>query len=160
LSVTARIWILVGFLVLLHFSLHVAMGLRSGAPDLLTVALLLAAREVGMARAAALGFVFGLLEDALSVIGFGANTLAMTIVGMSGAFTRELFVGDTRLFVISYFALGTLMRDLLHWVMLGEDLRRSFVEQVLVQGTVGGLYAAAVAFVLLTVSGLTRVERA
>lgn len=160
MSVTSRIWIMVGLLVLLHFSLHVAMGLRSGAPDLLTVALLLAAREVGMARAAGLGFIFGLLEDALSIIGFGANTLAMTIMGILGAFTRELFVGDTRLFLILYFALGKLTRDLLHWVMLGEGLRRSFVEQVLVQGSVGGLYAAAVAFVLLSVSGLTRVEQA
>lgn len=155
----ARVWILVGLLLVLHFSLHVAMGLRSGAPDLLTVALLLAARELGLARAAALGFVFGLLEDALSVIGFGAHTLALTLVGVLGAFTRELFVGDTKLFLISYFALGKWLRDFLHWVMLGEDLRRSFVEQVLVQGSIGGLYAALVAFVVLTASGLARTER-
>ena len=37
-----------------------------------------------MGSAAGLGFVFGLLEDAFSILAFGANTIAMTLVGAIG----------------------------------------------------------------------------
>ena len=70
-------WIVVVGLALLHFVLHVGFGLGSIAPDLATVALLLAAREMGMGGAAGVGFGLGLLEDALSVLSFGANGVAM-----------------------------------------------------------------------------------
>ena len=153
--VRLRVWLVVGALVALHFLLHVGLGFGIGAPDLLTVGLLLAAREVGPGRAAALGLVFGLLEDALSVVAFGANTVAMTIVGIGGASTRDLFVGDSRLFIVSYFWIGKWVRDVLHWVSVGEELRQPFVEHVLVQGAIGGAYAAAVGFCLVILTGLS-----
>ena len=152
--VRVRVWVLVGALFVVHFLLHVGLGLGIEAPDLLTVGLLMAAREVDMGRAAALGLFFGLLEDALSVLAFGANSVAMTIIGIGGAFTRDLFVGDSRLFIVSYFCLGKWVRDLLHWVSVGEGLRQPFVDVVLIQGALGGAYAAVVGFALVAVSGM------
>jgi cell shape-determining protein MreD len=148
-SAAWRTWILVVALVVLHLFLHVGLGYGRGAPDLLTIGLLLAAREVGLCGAAATGLFFGLLEDALSVLAFGANTVAMTAVGILGAFTRDLFVGDSRLFAISYFFVGKWLRDFIHWIMVGEDLRQPFVDQVVVQGATGGAYAAAVGLVVV-----------
>jgi rod shape-determining protein MreD len=101
------VWIAVVGLVLLHFVLHVGLGVGRVAPDLLTVALLLAAREVEVGTAAGMGLVFGLLEDALGVVSFGANAVSMTLLGMLGAVTRDLFVGDSILFLVSYFVLGS-----------------------------------------------------
>ena len=149
-------WLVVVGLGLLHFLLHVGFGLGPVAPDLATVALLLAAREVGMGGATAVGFGLGLLEDALSVLSFGANGVAMALVGMLGAITRDLFVGDSLVFLVSYFVAGKLVRDLVHWVMVGESLRQPFVDQVLVQGLVGAVYAAAVGVIVLAVTGLWR----
>jgi rod shape-determining protein MreD len=146
-------WVLVVALVIGHFVLHVGFGFGRGAPDLLTIGLLLAAREVGFGAAAVVGLVFGLLEDALSVLAFGANTVTMTVIGIAGAFTRDLFVGDSRVFVVSYFFVGKWMRDLLHWLMVGEGLRQPFASEVLVQGTVAAAYAALIGFVLLTLLG-------
>jgi rod shape-determining protein MreD len=146
-------WILVAALVVAHFVLHVGFGIGRRAPDLLTIGLLLAVREVGLGTAATLGLVFGLLEDALSVLAFGANAVAMTLVGMVGAFTRDLFVGDSRVFVISYFFVGKWMRDFVHWVMVGEGLRQPFMDQVVIQGVVGALYGAVVGFVVLELVG-------
>lgn len=146
-------WVLVAALVVAHFVLHVGFGFGRGAPDLLTIGLLLAAREVGLGAAAAVGLAFGLLEDALSVLAFGANTVTMTVIGIAGAFTRDLFVGDSRLFVISYFFVGKWMRDLLHWLMVGEGLRQPFSSEVLWQGTLGAAYAALIGTVLLTFMG-------
>jgi cell shape-determining protein MreD len=151
-----RVWVLVGVFFVLHFILHVGFAFGRGAPDLLTVALLLAAREIGMGRGAALGLFFGLVEDALSVLAFGANSVAMTITAIGGAFTRDLFVGDSRFFFGFYLLLGKWLRDLVHWLAVGEGLRQPFVDQVIVQGAVGATYAAAVGVVLVAVTGLGR----
>jgi len=155
-AVRFRVWILVALLFVLHFLLHVGFGFGVGAPDLLTVSLLLAAREIGMERAAVMGLAFGLMEDALSVLAFGASSIALTFIGIGGAFSREIFVGDSRLFLVSYLFLGKWLRDLVHWIVVGEDLRQPFVEQVMVQGSVGGAYAAAIGMALVAVTGLGR----
>lgn len=155
MSSATKVWVLVAALFLLHFFLHVGLGIGLAAPDLLTVGLLIAAREIEVGWAAVTGFGFGLLEDALSVLAFGANTVAMTTVGILGAFTRDFFVGDSRLFVISYFVLGKWIRDFVHWMMVGEDVRQPFADQVLVQGMIGGVYAAAVGVGLLALLGLS-----
>lgn len=149
------VWVLVGALFLLHFVLHVGFGIGRGAPDLLTIGLLLVAREVGIGTAAATGLFFGLLEDSLSVLAFGANSVAMTAIGILGAFTRDLFVGDSRVFVVSYLFMGKLARDFLHWVLVGDELRRPFTEQVVVQGGVGALYVALVGLGLTFLIRLT-----
>ena len=98
--------LLVPSLVVLHFLLHVGLSMEGLAPDLLTLALLLAARETGMGWGGALGFSFGLLEDAFSVLAFGASSLAMTVVGILGSRTRDLFVGDSLFFLFVYLAWG------------------------------------------------------
>ncbi len=137
----------------LHFVLHVGLGFSRGAPDLLTIGLLVAARGVGLGPAAVVGLVFGLLEDALSVLAFGANSVTMTVIGIAGAFTRDLFVGDSRVFVVSYFFVGKWMRDLLHWLMVGEGLRQPFFAEVVLQGTLAAAYAALVGMFVLSVTG-------
>lgn len=152
----AVVWVVVAGLFVLHFLLHVGFGFGVGAPDLLTVALLLAAREMGVGGGAGIGFVFGLLEDALSVLAFGANSVAMTVLGLVGATTRDLFVGDSLFFLVSYFVLGKFTRDLLHWIVVGGTLREPFVSHVLVEGLLGGLYAAVVGILVMAVTGLWR----
>jgi hypothetical protein len=148
----ARLWLLVAILVVLHLFLHVGLGLGVAAPDLATIGLLLAAREIGLGPAALVGLLLGLLEDALSVLAFGANSVAMTIVAIGGAFTRDLFVGDSRLFVVLYFLIGKWVRDVLHWVSVGEGIRQPFVDQVLIQGAIGSVYAAVIGLGLMTLA--------
>lgn len=150
------LWVVAGALVLLHFLLHVGLGLGPEAPDLLTVALLLAARHVEEGAAAGAGLFLGVLEDALSVLSFGANAVALTLVGMLGAMTRDLFVGDSRLFLVSYFLLGKWVRDLVSWLMVGETIRGPFVDEMLVQSGLASLYAAAVGLLVMALTGLWR----
>jgi rod shape-determining protein MreD len=140
--------LLVPGLVIVHFLLHLGLGLGREAPDLLTLALLLAAREVGMGGGAALGFFFGLLEDAFSILAFGANTLALTLVGILGAGTRHLLVGESLRFLFLYLAGGKLLRNLVYWVGAGEGVREPFVEAVLIQGSVSALYLGVVGLLL------------
>ena len=151
-----RIWVLASLLFVLHFLFHVGFSWGGGAPDLLTLALLFLAREVSAGRAAVVGLVLGLCEDALSVLAFGANSVAMTLVGIGGAITRDLFVGDSRLFLISYVILGKWTRDLVHWIAVGERLRQPFVEQVLIEGGIASAYLALVGLVVAEVWGVGR----
>ncbi len=151
-------WIAAALLAVLHFVLHVGLSYGRGAPDLLTLGLLLASREIGLSRAAGLGLVFGLLEDALSMLSFGANSVAMTVVACVGAATRDLFVGDSRYFLVSYLFFGKWVRDLIHWVAVGwvesgAGLRQPFVEQVVIEGGIASLYVAAVGVVVGTALG-------
>lgn len=149
----AGFWIVLAILVVLHFLLHLGFGIGPGAPDLLTLALLLGARAGGMALGAGLGFGFGLLQDAFSVLAFGSNAVAMTLVGAGGSFTRELFVGESALFVFFYLFLGKWFRDLLQWVLVGEGLREPFVREVLLGSTAAGLYMALVGMLVVAILG-------
>ena len=149
-----RTWGVVVFLVVLHFGLHLSLDLGESAPDLLVVALLIASREVNIGWGAGIGFVLGLLDDAFSVLAFGSNTFALTLLGMGGARTRDLFVGDSLFFLTSYLVLGKWVRDLLHWVAVGGGLRESFVDTMLIQSPISAVYAGVVGLVVITISGL------
>lgn len=153
-------WGMVAVLAALHFLLHLGLGLGREAPDLLTVALLLGARTGGTGVGAGLGFFFGLLEDAFSVLAFGANTVAMTLVGALGARTRDLFVGDSALFVLGYVAAGKWMRDLVYWIVAGETVREPFVQAILVDALLAAPYAGAVGAAFVLAAGGLREARA
>lgn len=141
--------VLVPALAITHFFLHLGLGLGRGAPDLLTVSLLLAVRELGTRGGGALGFFFGLLEDSFSVLAFGANTLALTLVGILGSRTRDLWLGESALFYFWYLAAGIWLRGLVHWIASGESLREPFMDVVVVDGTIAALYGAGVGILLL-----------
>lgn len=107
-------WIFIIVLVVLHFGVHVAMGIRGLVPDFLTIALLLGSRRLSGAGAAGLGLALGLLNDALSITSFGALAVTYSIVGFLGARSRDMFEGDSLLFVTAYIFLGKWVRDLLY----------------------------------------------
>ncbi len=115
-------WILVLLLVTVYFFLHLALGLGVVVPDLLTIALLLAARRMRAPSAAALGLLLGLLRDSLSLVAFGADTVTLTLLGYLGSRSRDLFVGDSLLFVGVYLTAGKLLHDLVFYLMAGSAL--------------------------------------
>ena len=86
------VWLAVVTLFALHFVLHIGLSYGREAPDLLTLGVLIAVRETSLGRASALGLVTGLLEDAMSLLAFGTNSIAMTVVAIGGSITRDLFV--------------------------------------------------------------------
>ena len=115
-----RSWPFVFFIVLVvlaHFVLRLVIGIGSAAPDLLTVAALLAARRLNGAQAAALGLLLGVLDDALTLVSFGAGAVALTVVSFLGARSRDLFEGDSLLFIVVYLFIGKWLRDALVWAL-------------------------------------------
>lgn len=149
---TVLFWLVAALLPFLHFFFHVGIGWE-WAPDLLSVGLLLVARELRMGQAAGVGFALGLLEDAFSILSFGANTLALTVVGVLGSRSRDLFVGETIVFMVSYLTLGTWLRIAIHWLAAGDGRGADPVTLLLIRAPLEGVYAAGVGLAILLFTG-------
>ncbi len=145
--------VVAAILVFLHLVIHVGFGVGAAAPDLFTLALLIVARELHMASATGLGLGLGLLEDAQGLLAFGAHGFAMAVVGALAARTRELFVGDSLLFVAVYLFLGKWLRDAVYWLAAGSQLRGSMGEALVVDAGLAALYMTAVGLLVVFVTG-------
>lgn len=152
------LWAVAILLPALHFLLHVGLGIGNAAPDLLTIGLLVTARQVRPGVAAGLGFALGLAADALSVLSFGANAAALTVVGFLGSRSRDFFVGESLLFLASYLAIGTWLRDAIHWLIAGGGLWADAPRLLLVEAPVSAVYAAVVGTVILKMTGAWEIE--
>ncbi|CAN5755598.1 hypothetical protein BH23GEM11_BH23GEM11_19190 [soil metagenome] len=146
-------WMALVLLPVGHFLVQVGFGLGALAPDLLTLAVLLVSRELRTSRAAAMGFLFGLMEDAFSILAFGANALTMTLLAVAGSRTRDLFVGESVSFFLGYLFVGTWLRYALHWVVAGTEVRGAAQDVLLVEAPLGAAYVAVVGVVLLLGTG-------
>lgn len=135
-------WIFIGILLVLHFTLHLSFGLGASAPDLLTVAVLIGARQLPGGRAAGYGFLLGLLEDGVSLVAFGAAAVTQTVIGYLGARSRDLFVGDSLLFLGLYLLLGKWLRDALYYGVAVGVRRGDPVTGLLLDAPLAALYTA------------------
>lgn len=145
---TVRVVVLTAGLILMHLVLHVALGFGREAPDLFVVALLLASRSMNVRSGAVLGMLLGLLEDAYSMTSFGSNVMAMTVLGMAGAKSRDLFVGDSKSFLATFFLLGAWVRIALVWAVTESAARPVLDQGLLVESVLMALYAASVGTLL------------
>lgn len=148
---TPSFWVFFGLLVLVHFLLHIGLGLGNSAPDLLTVALLLGVRRVRGSVAAVIGLLLGLLNDSLSISSFGADAITLTLLGYVAARSRDLFEGDSLLFVAGYLFLGKWLHDLGYWALARDTARPDFLGQFLLHWPLTALYAAGVGIVALLI---------
>lgn len=143
----SQFWFFIGFLVVVHFALHLSFGVEASAPDLLTIGVLLVARQVRGGPAAGVGFTLGLLEDAVSLGAFGAAAITQTVIGYLGARSRDLFVGDSAVFLGFYLFLGAWLQDALYFTLAGGVRRGEPLEVLLLNAPLGAVYAAVVGLV-------------
>jgi rod shape-determining protein MreD len=144
-------WLFIVLVVVVHFFLQLTLGLGTRAPDLLTVAVLLGARPLSGGAAAGLGFVLGLLEDAVSIAAFGVAAATFTIIAYLGARTRDFFVGESVLFLAVYLFLGKWVQTAIYYGLAGGVRRGEPVEMLLMEAPLHSLYAAAAGLVALTI---------
>ena len=144
-------WLFIAILVAAHFALHLSLGLDAAAPDLLTVAVLLGARQLSGGAAAGLGFLLGLIEDAVSLGAFGAGAATQAVVGFLGARSRDLFLGESLLFLGIYLFLGTWLQDVIYYG-LAELIRRGDpVQALLLDAPLYSAYAAVAGVVAVLI---------
>jgi cell shape-determining protein MreD len=117
-------WVFIGVLVLLHLVLRLALNLTF-VPDLLVVALLLGSRRLSGGGAAPLRLFLCILADSLTLLAFGATAVAFVVVGFIGARSRNLFEGDSYLFVAFYAFIGAWLIEAVRFLvgrMIGQPL--------------------------------------
>lgn len=146
-----RFWVFLLLLVVSHFLLHLTFGVGGAAPDLLTLAVLVGARELRGGAAALLGLTLGLLADSLSVMAFGAGAVTLTVLGYLGARSRDLFVGESVAFIGLYLFVGRWLRDALYVLFGGATRQGELATFLLLDAPVSAVYMAAVGVILLVV---------
>jgi len=145
---TTTFWTFIVILVLLHLSFRIGMGLTV-IPDLIVVAALLGARRTGGWQAAFLGLVLGVLADSLSLVGFGSTAVALVTVCYLGSRSRDLFEGESYLFIAVYAFIGAWLVEAIRGFAagsLGSDLPWS---SLFTQASLTSLYTAIAAVVSL-----------
>ena len=80
-------------LVVLHYTLRPMLAWRA-EPDFLLIATLLVAIRVRPGVAAVLGFLIGLISDAVTVHAFGAGALALSAIAFSASWLKAVFFAD------------------------------------------------------------------
>jgi cell shape-determining protein MreD len=139
-------WLFIVVLVVLHFALRVGIGLEQLAPDLLIVALLLAAREMRAGYAAGLGLVLGVIDGALVPFNLGAAAVVLTLLGFLGARSRDVVPGESLIFLAVYLFAGKWLFDTLLYLATGEAFGPASAHLLLLS-PLAALYAAAAGLV-------------
>lgn len=154
-SKSRSFWTFIFVLILLHLAVRLGLGVAL-LPDLLVVALLLGARRLGAWQAALFGLVLGILADSLALVAFGATSVAFVVVGYLGARSRNLFEGDSYLFVIVYAFFGAWLIEAIRYLVGGYMGRGVGAGYLLTQASLSSLYIAIAAVVsLIAYRGIT-----
>lgn len=147
-SRTVAFWMFIAVLVVLHLLLRLGGGFTF-VPDLLVVAALLGARRLGGATAAAYGLLLGVIADSLSMVAFGATAVAFVIACYLGSRSRNLFEGDSFLFIIVYTFFGTWLIEVIRFAVGGAVQRGNTPSMLLTSTPLAALYTGLAAFMAL-----------
>ncbi len=131
-------------LVVAHFVLRVGYGLGGVVPNLLVIAVLLAAREMRPGSAAGLGLLLGLLEGSVVAATLGASALVLVVLGYLGARSREWLESDGFLPLALYLFVGKWLYDALLFLVLEVKFQAPPVSSLLLVSPLAALYAALV----------------
>lgn len=143
--------LLVAVLVVLHFLLRIGLGLGQLAPDLLVLALLLAAREMRAGAAAALGLALAILEGAVVPFAMGALAIVFTVLGYLGARTREVFPSDSLVLLAIYLFVGKWVADVLLHLLAGRLIHPGGPSTLLLISPLAALYLALAGLLVTSV---------
>jgi cell shape-determining protein MreD len=135
-------------LVVLHFVLRIGLGLGPLSPDLLVVAVLLAAREMRAGAAAGLGLLLGILDGAVVPYAMGASAVVLTVLGYFGSRTKHFVVGDGLAFLALYIFAGKWLFDLLLFVVADPASGRDIASLLLIS-PFAAVYAAIAGILLV-----------
>ena len=110
-----------GLLFAGHFLFRPTLSSWEMSPDLLAGGLLLAALHVRAGTAAATGFTAGLLEATVALVDPAALAAVYAIVGYGAVRSWQLLFADARLFLPSFFFVGSwLLIVVKQWIALGD----------------------------------------
>src|SRR5688572_20340603 len=111
-----RTAMLFGLLLVMHFTVRPLLQWRV-SPDFLVIAVLLAAVRMRPGAAALVGFVTGLMADALSPSAFGAAAFGLAVVGFGASWLKAVFFSDNVVLHAFFFFLGKWAFDVMFLIV-------------------------------------------
>ncbi len=137
----------VAVLAFLHFTLRPVFDSWYASPNLLVCAALMAARGLKPGTAVGVGFVLGLLEDSVAVSYFGLATLLLVVLTFLGARSRDLFLGEERLFFGTYLLVGTWLYETASFLLMGGGA--DAVSYILLRAPLDGLATGVLGYLTI-----------
>jgi rod shape-determining protein MreD len=144
-----RLVLLFSTLLVLHFSVRPLLAWRAEV-DFLVLGVLLAAVRVRPGAAAVLGFVVGLLGDALVPATFGAGAFTLSVIGFAASWLKAVFFSDNVLLHAFFFFAGKWAYDILFLVLGGEMGIGELVGQLLLWSPLAAALTALTGLLFLT----------
>lgn len=129
-------------LALVHFLLRPTVTSWWMGPDLLAGALLLAALHVRAGSAAAVGFLLGVLEASMALTDPAPLAAVYAVTGYLGVRSWELLFADVRIFLPTFFVLGSWVLIVVKQWIIVDDMTWYFMG---VPAAVAAVLTAAVA---------------
>jgi rod shape-determining protein MreD len=108
---SASVTVLILVLIALHFTLRPILDWRAGI-DFLVIALLVLSVRTRPGTAAVVGFLMGLVSDAMAPEALGAGALSLTVVGFAASRLKAAFFADSVGVNAVYVFLGKLAADI------------------------------------------------
>jgi len=142
--VTFLVFVLVG----LHYTVRPILDWRAGV-DFLVIAVLVVAVRVRPGTAAAVGFLIGLVSDALTPEAFGAGALAMTLVGYTASNLKATFFADNVMLNAVFVFVGKVAFDVIFLVAERRLLGLSLVSQLFLWTPLAALATAVVGLAVM-----------
>lgn len=135
-------------LVLLHYTLRPLLGWRTPL-DFLVIAVLLSAVRVRPGAAALIGFLTGLMIDALTPSGFGAGALAMTAIGATASWLKAVFFADNVVLHGFFFFVGKWAFDIVYLTAARRTHGVELATQMLLWSPLSAALTAVAGVILL-----------
>ena len=146
-----RLAAVIAVLAFLHLMLRPIVSDWYASPNLLVCAALLGARQLRPGAAAGLGFLLGVLEDAMRVSNFGVSTLLLVLIGYLSSVTRDLFLGEETLFMGTYLFLGTWLYEVVGYLVAGGG--PGALAYVFLRAPLTALMTGAIGYLVIPLSG-------
>ena len=143
-----RAALILGLLIVLHYTLRPLLGWRAPI-DFLVIAVLLAAVRVRPGTSALLGFALGLATDSLNVEGFGARALALTAVAFTASWMKAIFFADNLALNGFFFFIGKWAFDIILVIVEQRLSGGDMLTQLLLWSPLSAFNTAVAGVVLL-----------
>jgi rod shape-determining protein MreD len=154
MSKVLRTAMLFALLLALHFTVRPLLQWRV-APDFLVIAVLLAAVRVRPGVAALIGFITGLMADALSPSAFGAAAFSLSVIGFGASWLKAVFFSDNVVLHAFFFFVGKWAFDILFLIVSRQhDIFELMTQIVLWSPLAAALTAVTGLLVLMLFRGM------
>ena len=140
--------ILILLLLSLQVFFHSVFGLVDALPDLVPIAVAIAAIRWGTGGAALVGFLMGVVEDSFATSYLGLNPLSWTLAGAIGSSIRSSLYGNRVAVAVILVVILKAIHEIAYLVVYLWHTPGEMLSEILLYTPLASIYSAGLALVL------------